>query len=80
MTIEEIQQAVARGWAHTYNSNKVMDERLALAIADEVFKIDNSPNLGCATTLELIEELGARARGAASVWEVWPNYRTIDHL
>lgn len=37
--LEEIQQAVARGWCHYTNAHKVMDEGLALAIADEVFAI-----------------------------------------
>lgn len=37
-----------------------------------------TPNLGCATTLELIEELEARARVSMVIGEDWPNYRTID--
>lgn len=36
------------------------------------------PNLGCATTAELIEELAARARVSARLGEDWPLYRSID--
>lgn len=39
---------------------------------------DIQPNLGCATTFQLINELDARASIATSVGEAWPLYRTID--
>lgn len=37
------------------------------------------PNLGCATTLDLINELRARAEVSAIAGERWPSYRTVDH-
>ena len=67
ITDEEILGAVARGWCHPDNSGKTMDEALAVAIAheirslyDEVMNTVSSPNLGCATTKELLEEVTAR--------------------
>lgn len=36
------------------------------------------PHLGCATTLELIGELQARAHVADTIGEKWPTYRTVD--
>ena len=35
---EQVTQAVARGWCHPDNSHKVIDEKLAFAIVDEVVK------------------------------------------
>ena len=36
------------------------------------------PNLGLATTQELIMELAARADVAATIGERWPHYSTVD--
>lgn len=36
--LQQITEAVARGWCHPANETKVMDPNLATAIADEVFK------------------------------------------
>lgn len=39
MTVEQkIRMAVARGWCHPKNANKVMDTDLAFAITEEVKK------------------------------------------
>lgn len=51
---------------------KPVEEWHALAIKDI------QPNLGYATTFQLINELDARASIATSVGEKWPLYRTID--
>jgi hypothetical protein len=73
MIRKELVGAVARGWCHPDTEHLVMDEKLAYAIVDEVEKIDNTPNLGCATTMELVDELKTRIEmnGTSS-------YRTID--
>lgn len=63
MDLSQIQEAVARGWGVPPNTSKTMDPDLALGIAQEVHKsflADKTPNLGCATTNELIEEIKAR--------------------
>ena len=39
LTTDAIRGAVARGWCHPENEQKVMDEKLALAVADEVEKL-----------------------------------------
>ena len=74
MARTEILEAVARGWCHPDNEQKVMDEKLAVAIAAEVCAVDR-PLLGLATTKELIDELAARADVSATCGEAWPNYR-----
>jgi hypothetical protein len=68
MTIEELRGAVARGWCSPKNAATVMDSDLAEAIAREVWDMLNPPNLGCATTRELLAELQARTEvdGSAS--------------
>ncbi len=66
--------AVARGWCHPDTEHLVMDEKLAYAIVEEIEKIDNEPNLGCATTMELIDELKTRVE----MFGTFSNYRTID--
>ena len=40
-------------------------------------KKDIEPNLGYATTFELINELHARANIAKTIGEEWPNYKTV---
>lgn len=70
---EEIMQAVARGWCSEKNSSKTMDTDLAMAITEEILKIDNKPNLGCATTRELLEEVKTRIEINGQL-----DYRTID--
>lgn len=37
---EDIMGAVARGWCHDENAHKTMDEELALAITDEILKLE----------------------------------------
>jgi hypothetical protein len=76
--ISELREAVARGWTHPDTKNLTMDPELAEAIVTEVSKLDTTPNLGCATTFELINELHARADVAKTIEEEWPNYKTVN--
>jgi hypothetical protein len=71
MTREEIAEAVAKGWCHPDTEYFVMNPILAHAIVEEIWKADISPNLGCATTKELVDELKARA-------DEWPRTSTKD--
>lgn len=73
MSHNELKEAVVRGWCHPKNSSKKMDVDLAMAIIEEVWKADRSPNLGCATTRELFNELIARTDVDGRM-----DYRTID--
>jgi hypothetical protein len=61
MNRQVITEAVARGWCSPKNSAKQMDSDLAEAIIEEVYDADIMPNLGFATTGQLLEELSARA-------------------
>lgn len=72
MSIEEIRGAVARGWCRPNTEDRVMDAELAEAISQEVSLADTEPNLGCATTKQLIDELAARVE----VGNIDGNYRT----
>lgn len=38
----------------------------------------DKPNLGLATTKQLIEELAARVEVSATTGEDWPNYKTVS--
>jgi len=60
MDREAICGAVARGWCWPINSHKTMDVELAHAITEEIWQADWTPNLGCATTRELLDEIRAR--------------------
>ena len=73
MTKEDILQAVGRGWCHPNTEDRTMDADLASAIADEVWKADTTPNLGCATTKQLLDELMARAEVDGTM-----DYRMVD--
>ena len=80
ITREEIMGAVARGWCHPANESKVMDEQLAMAIAEEVtvaLLASREPHLGYATTREMITELAARAEVGEAIGEKWPSYRSV---
>ncbi len=82
MRIEDIRGAVARGWCEPGNTHKVLDPHLAEAISqqvDKLFRDNREPQLGCATTLQLLEELKARAEISDAIGEKWPSYRTIDN-
>ena len=70
---EEFMQAVARGWCHEKTSGKTMDTDLAMAITEELLKL-KIPNLGCATTGALIDEVKARIDLDGKL-----EYRTIDN-
>lgn len=72
-TMQEVRGAVARGWCSPENTHKVMDADLADAISREVWDMLNPPNLGCATTRELLVELTARTETDGSAL-----YRTVD--
>lgn len=76
MTKDEIKQAVARGWAAPGQTHKTVDPSLANAIAEAVHAADVHPNLGLATTMQLIDELHARAEVADTGEDAWPRYRT----
>jgi hypothetical protein len=82
MNREEIAGAVARGWCAPATENKVMDAELAMAITDEVWNLLNPPNLGCATTRQLLEELTARIEvggfDPSSIGKSALDYRTVD--
>lgn len=75
MSRDEIIGAVARGWCHPVNEHKQMDADLAYAIVDEIEKLNEieQPMLGLATTLQLLEELTARAEIGG-----YAQYRTVD--
>lgn len=80
MTRDQIIETVARGWTHPETEYLTMDPALAYAIVEEIMQINISPNLGCATTKELIHELAARAHTAETVGKTWLSYRTIDSV
>jgi hypothetical protein len=73
--IKQIREAVARGWCRPETSDRVMDAELAEAIAREVLVADATPNLGCATTRQLFDELIARADVDGRM-----EYRTVDSV
>ena len=70
---EDLRGAVARGWTHPATESRVMDAELAEAIVAEVWDMLYPPNLGCATTAELLAELVARAEVGG-----YAGYRTVD--
>lgn len=73
--LDEIRGAVARGWGYPKNAEKVIDVDLGDAISLEVKKLFvafREPQLGCATTRELLVELTARAEVNGSI-----DYKTI---
>lgn len=55
MTLQQIREAVARGWCHPVNEKKVMDVDLAEAISQEVYKELNK-------TLELAGNIAKQLR------------------
>ena len=76
MNIDEIRGAVARGWCSRGNEYKEMDVDLAEGISKEVailFREFKEPQLGCATTEELLDEIKARIALSCEL-----NYRTIN--
>lgn len=67
------------------------DERIGINVGGTVFvksieewhalaAEDTKPNLGYATTFELINEIHARADIAKTIGEEWPNYKTFKDL
>lgn len=74
--LKGIKGAVARGWGYPENAEKIMDVDLANAISLEVeklFKDFKEPQLGCATTRELLAEIKARIEVDGNL-----DYRTVD--
>lgn len=75
--------AVSTCWSDL-DAAGVFDSTRAAAIVDELLETVltitqlGEPALGCASTLELIEELKARAEVSATVGDAWPHYRTVD--
>lgn len=72
----EIRGAIARGWGHPKTQNKVMDVDLAEAICleiEDLFANFKEPQLGCATTRELLNEIKVRIEVNGKL-----DYRTID--
>lgn len=70
----QIRGALARGYCHPNNADKVLDSDLIEAMAAELLTLlrtDECPRLGCATTRQLIDEVIART-------DIDLNYRTID--
>lgn len=78
MTKEQIAEAVTEGLKKYLSPGMSIDTGLVELITQSVWEADKSPNLGCATTFELINELYARADVAMKIDEKWPDYRTID--
>lgn len=80
--LEELTEAVARGWCHPDNAEKVMDTDLAEAIIDEVLpllvKAEVGPHLGLATTRELLAELTARIETDFVMGGGGLDYTTVD--
>ena len=76
MELDKIQGAVARGWCSPKNERKIMDVDLAESISLEVKKLFvdfKEPQLGCATTRELLNEIKIRIEVDGKL-----GYRTID--
>ena len=76
MELDKIQGAVARGWCSPKNERKIMDVDLAESISLEVKKLFDDfkePQLGCATTRELLNEIKVRIEVDGKL-----GYRTID--
>ena len=63
-------QTAAQAWCEPTTENKVMDHELAKVFADILVRETWKPNLGCATTKELLEEITARIDDL--------DYKTID--
>jgi hypothetical protein len=55
-----IEQAISRGYCTSRNCKKILDPDLVEDMANEVFKANIFPQLGCATTRELLDEITAR--------------------
>ena len=76
MELKKIQGAVARGWCYPETKEKEMDTTLANTISLEVEKLFQDfkePQLGCATTRELLNEIKTRIEVNGQL-----DYRTID--
>ena len=72
-TISSIRQALSRGYCHSKNTNKILEPDLIEAMVKEILMMPAEPNLGCATTGELLDEIKARIEGDGKL-----NYRTVD--
>ena len=76
MASEKALQRVGIAWTTPETEHITLDSALGIAFAnivDEIWAEDIKPNLGCATTGELIDEIRARVELNDTI-----NYRTID--
>jgi hypothetical protein len=76
MTSEAALQRVGIAWTTKANEKTTMDVNLATTFADivdEIWAEVAKPNLGCATTRELLAEITARIEIDGNL-----DYRTID--
>ena len=68
-----LREALARGYGSTENQDKILDADLIEAMIVEVLAIDNEPQLGCATTEQLLDEIKTRIEMDGQL-----QYRTVD--
>lgn len=71
-------QKAAQAWGKEKTKHKEMDADLAESFAeiiDEIEQTPAQPNLGCATTRELLDEIRARIEIDGNL-----DYRTIDNV
>ncbi len=73
MAMELARQMAGRIWCDKRIEDREMDSELAEVIAEKFEELSLQPNLGCATTGQLIGELSARAELGG-----YNSYRTID--
>jgi len=76
MTSDEAFQRGVDAWTTPETKSITLDSRLGVAFAniiDEIWAESKIPNLGCATTRELIEEITARIEFDDKL-----DYKTID--
>jgi hypothetical protein len=69
----QLRKALARAYCAHPNTTKVLDSDLIEAMANEILRLPSRPNLGCATTGELLEEIKARIELDGQL-----GYRTVD--
>ena len=70
--------AASTCWEHMEGAG-IFDDQKAIQIGEELMEWMNRPRLGYATTLELINELHARAMVGRVVGEEWPSYKTAGY-
>ena len=68
-----LHECIGRAYCHAQNADKGVDGTLAASIVEEILKADRFPQLGCATTAELLQEITVRCEVNGTA-----KYRTID--